>query len=128
MERLLRRSADALLLAMTIIFPSLRASRLSVIASQPAKQSLPSVPNDLARLPRRSAIASLLAMIIIPFRPRVARLSPCSSQRLQAFRHCEPAGFLSLRDSRRGNLSPRVLANHLSSVIASQFSSVLASQ
>ena len=42
--RLLRRLADALLLATTIIFPSLRASRRGnpssrVIASQPAKQS-----------------------------------------------------------------------------------------
>ena len=46
--RLLRRLADALLLATTIIFPSLRASRRGnpssrVIASQQAKQSLPSV-------------------------------------------------------------------------------------
>ena len=75
-ERLPRRSAIASLLAMTIIFPSLRASRLSVLASQPAWQSLPlvslrasrrgnpSLPplNDLARLLRRSADASLLAM------------------------------------------------------------------
>ena len=54
---------------------------------------------------RRSADALLLATTIIPFRPHVARLMPRSSQRLQSFRHCEPAGFPSLRASRRGNLS-----------------------
>ena len=55
--RLLRRSADASLLATTIIFPSLRASRRS--------NPYPRVTNDLARLSRRSADASLLATTTI---------------------------------------------------------------
>jgi len=57
-ERLLRRLAIASLLATTIIFPSLRAifrpslraSRLSVIARQQAWQSLPSILNDLVKI------------------------------------------------------------------------------
>ena len=127
-------------------FPSLRDSRRG-------NPSLPSL-NDLARLPRRSADALLLATTTIPFRPFVARLPPCSSQRLQVFRHCEPAGvaippsrhcepageaifpfrhcepsfvrpcepsFVRHCEPAGEAISPlRVIANHLSSVIASQ--------